>query len=97
MTTKACPTCGKLLDDDRAYCPVCVLRAALEPGDAEAKAEEPEKPAFPAEDAANRPGDLRFGHYEIMVGDDGKPMELGSGAMGVTYKAIDVYIISPPP
>ena len=95
MTTKACPTCGKLLDDDRAYCPVCVLRAALEPGDAEAKAEEPEKPALPAEDAANRPGDLRFGHYEIMVGDDGKPMELGSGAMGVTYKAFDVELHCP--
>ena len=95
MTTKVCPTCGKLLDDDRAYCPVCVLRAALEPGDAEAKAEEPEKSALPAEDAANRPVDLRFGHYEIMVGDDGKPMELGSGAMGVTYKAVDVELHCP--
>src|SRR5262249_56178585 len=32
----------------------------------------------------------RFGHYELVTGEDGRPVELGRGAMGVTYKAFDV-------
>src|SRR5262245_36997999 len=32
----------------------------------------------------------RFEHYELVTGQDGKPVELGRGAMGVTYKAFDV-------
>jgi serine/threonine protein kinase len=32
----------------------------------------------------------RFEHYELVRGEDGKPVELGRGAMGVTYKAFDV-------
>jgi serine/threonine protein kinase len=32
----------------------------------------------------------RFEHYELVTGEDGKPVELGRGAMGVTYKAFDV-------
>jgi hypothetical protein len=32
----------------------------------------------------------RFDHYELVTGDDGKPIELGRGAMGITYKAFDV-------
>jgi serine/threonine protein kinase/tetratricopeptide (TPR) repeat protein len=32
---------------------------------------------------------LQFAHYEICLRDDGKPWELGRGAMGVTYKAVD--------
>jgi hypothetical protein len=32
----------------------------------------------------------RFEHYELVTGEDGKPIELGRGAMGVTYKAFDV-------
>jgi tetratricopeptide (TPR) repeat protein len=93
--TKACPTCGKLLNDDGAYCPVCVLRAALESGDAEGKAEDPEMPAAPEYDELHATGDLQFGHYEVVVGADGKPLELGSGAMGITYKAIDVELHCP--
>jgi len=32
----------------------------------------------------------RFEHYELVTGEDGKPVESGRGAMGVTYKAFDV-------
>jgi hypothetical protein len=35
---------------------------------------------------------FRFDHYEILTREDGTPLELGRGAMGVTYKAIDINL-----
>jgi hypothetical protein len=45
---------------------------------------------LPAEQVARR-----FEHYELVKGEDGKPVELGRGAMGVTYKAVDVDLHRP--
>src|SRR6202011_6087575 len=32
----------------------------------------------------------RFENYEVVKREDGTPVELGRGSMGVTYKALDV-------
>jgi hypothetical protein len=37
----------------------------------------------------------RFEYYEVMLDKDGKPIELVWGAMGVTYKALDVDLGCP--
>jgi hypothetical protein len=64
------------------FCPFCMLRKALadrtESG--ESSFEEVVKPTTP-ERAVQR-----FEHYELVKGEDGKPVELGRGAMGPLKK-----------
>ena len=38
---------------------------------------------------------LRFEHYELLQTEDGRPVELGRGAIGITYKAFDVDLHCP--
>jgi predicted ATPase len=82
-----CPDCGSEFSGAMEFCPVCMLRKALagavESGESSAS-EDTIKPTT-SEQAVQR-----FEHYELVTGEDGKPVELGRGAMGVTYKAFDV-------
>jgi TolB-like protein/tRNA A-37 threonylcarbamoyl transferase component Bud32 len=40
------------------------------------------------------PGPLSYAHFEVEVGADGFPVELGAGAMAVTYRARDTILHS---
>src|SRR5262249_6642717 len=40
------------------------------------------------------PGPVKYGHFEVEVGADGFPVELGAGAMAITYRARDTVLNS---
>jgi serine/threonine protein kinase len=80
---RACQVCGTALHDDNDPCPVCALRGAL--GNEQSISESLTEPAL-------SPSQLQFEHYQVLTLDDGMPLELGRGAMGVTYKALDVNL-----
>ena len=72
------------------FCPVCMLHKALA-GGAESGESSSGDTFAPLPDQSAR----RFDHYELVTGEDGKPVELGRGAMGVTYKAFDINLRCP--
>jgi serine/threonine protein kinase/tetratricopeptide (TPR) repeat protein len=74
---RACSVCGTLLADDSSHCPVCALQQALE---------------TQSDSVSDISSELRFEHYRVLQNAEGKPLELGRGAMGVTYKAVDVNL-----
>jgi serine/threonine protein kinase len=79
-----CPSCGNEFSGAVEFCPVCMLHAAL--ADDVGSEKSYERVIKPKSQGAAR----RFQHYELLVGEDGSPIELGRGAMGVTYKALDL-------
>src|SRR6202035_5277940 len=40
------------------------------------------------------PGPMKYDHFEVEVGADGFPIELGSGAIATTYRARDTVLNS---
>src|SRR5215510_16352824 len=83
---RTCPSCGNEFSGAIEFCPVCMLRKGLAGGAASGESSISEDTVEPAR---------RFEHYELVTGEDGKPVELGRGAMGVTYKAFDVDLRYP--
>ena len=88
---KACSVCGTALSGVDESCPVCMLRKGLAGGVESGGSSASEETIKPTPEQATQ----RFEHYELVKGEDGKPVELGRGAMGVTYKAFDVDLRCP--
>src|SRR5262252_2337052 len=95
MSTEAqrtCPSCGNEFSGAMEFCPVCLLRKGLAGGTESGESSVSEETVEPA--TLKEPA-RRFEHYQLVTGEDGRPVELGRGAMGVTYKAFDADLQCP--
>jgi serine/threonine protein kinase len=77
---RACEVCGTALNENSEFCPVCALQGAV---------------SLRTESLSATSSELCFEHYQVLKNEDGTPMELGRGGMGVTYKAIDTHLRCP--
>ena len=75
-----CSKCGVLLLGDEPLSGHCLV-CLLDP-------------AFDQEDRPAEPCGL-FDHYRLVTHPDGTPVELGRGAMGITYRAVDINLRCP--
>ena len=80
-----CAICGRPLSQD-GRCLRCLVGLGFLGG-----SQEPDKP-----ETRRRltPGPLKYDHFEVEVGADGFPIELGAGAMAITYRARDTVLNS---
>jgi hypothetical protein len=85
---RSCPVCGTTFSATEANesCPVCMLRKALADR-ADSGASLPQDTVRPPPEYAK----LRFEHYEIVLSEEGKPLELGRGAMGITRQSMWIF------
>jgi serine/threonine protein kinase/tetratricopeptide (TPR) repeat protein len=89
---RTCSICGTEFSGAMEFCPVCMLRNALAGGTESSESSTFEDTVINLSPEQAR---QRFEHYELVTGADGTPVELGRGAMGVTYKAVHVDLRCP--
>jgi hypothetical protein len=89
----ACRVCGTPLPVSARFCPVCRLRGALKRADDSDSGEA--KSGLVLVKSTPEPPRQCFDHYALVRDDGGMPVELGRGAMGVTYKAVDTILGCP--
>src|SRR5216110_3895843 len=83
-----CATCGRPLTQcgPNGECLRCLVSLGFL-----ADGEQAERPAGRGR---LTPGPLKYAHFEVEVGADGFPVELGAGAMAITYRARDTVLNS---
>src|SRR4029077_8563375 len=82
--TETCPTCGGPLTQGeclRCLADLGFLSGSREPGQSETPRRLTPRP-------------LKYDHFEVEVGADGFPIELGAGAIAITYRARDTVLNS---
>ena len=86
QSTETCAACGHpMTPGSQGECLRCALGVAL------ADEEESGEEGF---ETKRGPVFARYGHFEVALGDDGLPVELGTGAMATTYRAVDTVLHS---
>lgn len=87
-TAEICAICGRPLTHrgPNGECLLCLFSLGLSETDPSA-----DKPAAHGRLTS---GPLKYAHFEVEVGADGFPVELGAGAMAVTYRAWDTVLKS---
>ena len=82
-----CTTCRQPLvrQGDQGACVYCLVNFASDASDDVLEAE-------PDSGQTNGSGTRHYGHFEILNHADGSPVELGRGAMGITYRAQDTVL-----
>ena len=87
-TARTCGTCGRPLTQSgpNGECLRCLASIWLSDDDEQSE----------RRDGRGRltPGPLRYAHFEVEVGADDYPVELGAGAMAITYRARDTVLNS---
>src|SRR5213595_3179284 len=88
QTAGTCATCGRPLTQcgPNGECLRCLVSVGFI-----ADSEEPERRTTRGR---LTPGPLKYAHFEVEVGADGFPVELGAGAMAITYRARDTVLRS---
>jgi serine/threonine protein kinase/Flp pilus assembly protein TadD len=82
--TETCPTCGGPLT--QGECLRCLVSLGF--------LSDSQQPEESHSGRRLTPGPLKYDHFEVEVGVDGFPIELGSGAIAITYRARDTVLNS---